>query len=142
MWSVKRFAAVLILPCALIVSMSSGAAENGRPKAAELVQAVRATENWMHEIDSLYIRIETRLTRTPEAIAAKTAELKQQYPDLTVDASQFPELQPVSTGILEYAIDKQRVRSLSEEYNRSEEHTSELQSRLHLVCRLLLAKKK
>src|SRR2546422_6446941 len=26
--------------------------------------------------------------------------------------------------------------------DRSEEHTSELQSRLHLVCRLLLAKKK
>src|SRR5687768_17639771 len=28
------------------------------------------------------------------------------------------------------------------EYMRSEEHTSELQSRLHLVCRLLLEKKK
>src|SRR5687768_7535391 len=28
------------------------------------------------------------------------------------------------------------------EYIRSEEHTSELQSRLHLVCRLLLEKKK
>src|SRR2546429_5445357 len=28
------------------------------------------------------------------------------------------------------------------DYNRSEEHTSELQSRLHLVCRLLLEKKK
>src|SRR5687768_17724885 len=28
-----------------------------------------------------------------------------------------------------------------EQYNRSEEHTSELQSRLHLVCRLLLEKK-
>src|SRR5690625_6844438 len=28
------------------------------------------------------------------------------------------------------------------EYRRSEEHTSELQSRGHLVCRLLLAKKK
>src|SRR2546422_2575658 len=27
-------------------------------------------------------------------------------------------------------------------YDRSEEHTSELQSRLHLVCRLLLEKKK
>src|SRR2546429_2793400 len=27
-------------------------------------------------------------------------------------------------------------------YERSEEHTSELQSRLHLVCRLLLEKKK
>src|SRR2546429_6943378 len=29
-----------------------------------------------------------------------------------------------------------------EELGRSEEHTSELQSRLHLVCRLLLEKKK
>src|SRR2546422_7988941 len=28
------------------------------------------------------------------------------------------------------------------QYARSEEHTSELQSRLHLVCRLLLLKKK
>src|SRR2546422_8618412 len=33
-----------------------------------------------------------------------------------------------------------RERCLSEEL-RSEEHTSELQSRLHLVCRLLLEKK-
>src|SRR2546429_6191938 len=30
----------------------------------------------------------------------------------------------------------------SGDYDRSEEHTSELQSRLHLVCRLLLEKKK
>src|SRR2546422_6492074 len=30
----------------------------------------------------------------------------------------------------------------SSNLNRSEEHTSELQSRLHLVCRLLLEKKK
>src|SRR2546422_6367782 len=33
-------------------------------------------------------------------------------------------------------------RSLPETRMRSEEHTSELQSRLHLVCRLLLEKKK
>src|SRR2546422_6517145 len=31
---------------------------------------------------------------------------------------------------------------LLEAHQRSEEHTSELQSRLHLVCRLLLEKKK
>src|SRR2546429_6708226 len=31
---------------------------------------------------------------------------------------------------------------LSQDIHRSEEHTSELQSRLHLVCRLLLEKKK
>src|SRR2546422_5613537 len=36
---------------------------------------------------------------------------------------------------------KERVYKLEDEA-RSEEHTSELQSRLHLVCRLLLEKKK
>src|SRR2546422_7601422 len=35
-----------------------------------------------------------------------------------------------------------RLRRDGGESERSEEHTSELQSRLHLVCRLLLEKKK
>src|SRR3989449_2018683 len=34
------------------------------------------------------------------------------------------------------------VRPCADSKTRSEEHTSELQSRLHLVCRLLLEKKK
>src|SRR2546422_3837369 len=34
------------------------------------------------------------------------------------------------------------ARHLEDTFKRSEEHTSELQSRLHLVCRLLLEKKK
>src|SRR2546429_3635309 len=34
------------------------------------------------------------------------------------------------------------VQTLGAAWPRSEEHTSELQSRLHLVCRLLLEKKK
>jgi hypothetical protein len=95
----------------------SGTTYSAEPKAADLVQAVRESENWIHEIDSLYIRIETRLTRTPEVIAAKTTEMKQQYPDMAIVPSQFPELKPVATGILEFAIDKIRVRSLSEEHD-------------------------
>src|SRR3712207_8578279 len=34
------------------------------------------------------------------------------------------------------------IKTFSEKYDRSEEHTSELQSRQYLVCRLLLEKKK
>src|SRR5258707_4634154 len=34
------------------------------------------------------------------------------------------------------------IRSASEQWTRSEEHTSELQSRQYLVCRLLLANNK
>src|SRR5205809_3986986 len=37
---------------------------------------------------------------------------------------------------------QQLVTDGREHFARSEEHTSELQSRLHLVCRLLLEKKK
>src|SRR2546422_3611946 len=37
---------------------------------------------------------------------------------------------------------RRRPRDPRSVVNRSEEHTSELQSRLHLVCRLLLEKKK
>src|SRR5256884_1218706 len=43
-------------------------------------------------------------------------------------------------GILQKA--QARWHAWREERERSEEHTSELQSRLHLVCRLLLEKKK
>src|SRR5687768_17672536 len=40
------------------------------------------------------------------------------------------------------ALGHQRHTEVTEDHPRSEEHTSELQSRLHLVCRLLLEKKK
>src|SRR2546422_6075798 len=39
-------------------------------------------------------------------------------------------------------LDAESPRWLTATARRSEEHTSELQSRLHLVCRLLLEKKK
>src|SRR5690625_6014555 len=37
---------------------------------------------------------------------------------------------------------REQLNNNGQEYSRSEEHTSELQSRGHLVCRLLLEKKK
>src|SRR5690625_2377744 len=52
---------------------------------------------------------------------------------------------------INHAINRGTVRTIKQrqvhnnkvyEYDRSEEHTSELQSRGHLVCRLLLEKKK
>src|SRR2546422_7646176 len=49
--------------------------------------------------------------------------------DLRVDLERYPEIQ-------------EAIRTERPVVIRSEEHTSELQSRLHLVCRLLLEKKK
>src|SRR2546422_4105448 len=52
-------------------------------------------------------------------------------------------------GMIRFITEKNKVRfgineaaAKAAKLTRSEEHTSELQSRLHLVCRLLLEKKK
>src|SRR5690554_7511779 len=50
--------------------------------------------------------------------------------------SHIPGAVNVSRGILEFKLTNDPA------FERSEEHTSELQSRPHLVCRLLLEKKK
>src|SRR2546429_3885964 len=60
----------------------------------------------------------------------------------------FRELQQVRAFLkmlglgAEYIRDALRQLTAGRSASRSEEHTSELQSRLHLVCRLLLEKKK
>src|SRR5687768_17926146 len=49
----------------------------------------------------------------------------------------------ICPGIVRKLLQISRLRKkLPKNRSRSEEHTSELQSRLHLVCRLLLEKKK
>src|SRR2546429_3181977 len=50
--------------------------------------------------------------------------------------------EPGRSGAGQTASLGQAVRNFWTVMTRSEEHTSELQSRLHLVCRLLLEKKK
>src|SRR5690554_6987729 len=53
-------------------------------------------------------------------------------------ADKFPVFSANSAGMAQFAV----WTALANEKIRSEEHTSELQSRPHLVCRLLLEKKK
>src|SRR2546422_3373594 len=49
---------------------------------------------------------------------------------------------PIPLGELHDFVLALQPRNVAFDARRSEEHTSELQSRLHLVCRLLLEKKK
>src|SRR2546422_4952857 len=68
----------------------------------------------------------------------RTTEVADVLRTLAVDAERTGD--PLGLGLPEQlrAWDHIRLHSVT----RSEEHTSELQSRLHLVCRLLLEKKK
>src|SRR5688572_31109551 len=61
---------------------------------------------------------------------------------MTLSALQMVLLQTLSHLKLEIPLELTRQAVQVGEYNRSEEHTSELQSQSNLVCRLLLEKKK
>src|SRR5687768_17810055 len=74
-----------------------------------------------------------RAQRRPRAVGRAQAHLRSRAADRQVRSRRI--LAPVRVAQREAAA---RLRSEA----RSEEHTSELQSRLHLVCRLLLEKKK
>src|SRR2546429_3652265 len=59
-----------------------------------------------------------------------------------LDATGASDLGRISSSHLIFRYGNDFVMSTFSFAKRSEEHTSELQSRLHLVCRLLLEKKK
>src|SRR2546422_5504404 len=81
------------------------------------------------EVDSY--RVET----LSSGLAALDRLQKEPLPDLVLLDVVMPDLDGLQTR--SGMTTSSRTRS-----GRSEEHTSELQSRLHLVCRLLLEKKK
>src|SRR2546422_7515285 len=76
------------------------------------------------------VRLSLLLQRAPQ-IALSPAQ-RTRGPPLTIPLSMRPKMD---------SPDRARENRKSDRI-RSEEHTSELQSRLHLVCRLLLEKKK
>src|SRR2546422_10539134 len=87
----------------------------------------------------LMIRRPPRSTLFPYTTLFRSAESARQAIDQKKHLR--GELQKKEAGVSE-KLKETELRHAMGEYDRSEEHTSELQSRLHLVCRLLLEKKK
>src|SRR3712207_8635821 len=75
----------------------------------------------------------TTLFRSPEIEVITTHPSRSLFPPTTM----MPGCQARRTRRKGYSPD-----CVEDEFSRSEEHTSELQSRQYLVCRLLLEKKK
>src|SRR2546422_10166004 len=76
-----------------------------------------------------------RLTEIQQSLKAHLREAGAGEEPPRISASQPPLAEPAA------AVADPLLTTLNEQQLRSEEHTSELQSRLHLVCRLLLEKK-
>lgn len=102
---------IYILLTATLLNFSSASASD--VNAARLVQKVRDSENWIHKVDSLYIRMESKWTQITQA---KNSE------DLKISERILPSLQQThvskisDTGpVFEFAFDQKRARYLNED---------------------------
>jgi hypothetical protein len=119
----RRASRISVLYLAVILAAAGGtrALEAGATKqpaaaeAADLVRAVRQSEMWMHEFDSLYVRARGSWTSTPEAIAARRRQIKTEYGIDDPNEKQFPGIRKASHDTLEYAMDRRRVRHLTDD---------------------------
>src|SRR5687768_18199149 len=89
----------------------------------------------------------TTLFRSRDAFTVHRAEREAKQKETPFKASTFActdvrhDVQTIK-GVYDALMVAKRACGEASQDLRSEEHTSELQSRLHLVCRLLLEKKK
>src|SRR3712207_8627638 len=79
----------------------------------------------------------TTLFRSPHRLVSEVGEVVRRGPHV-----QFPDLAGQREAVGHQLRRDQRRELVGPLVERSEEHTSELQSRQYLVCRLLLEKKK
>ena len=101
----------------------------GRKALSEVVVEALVSSGEMPAIDALLANREARLGHASlEALVA----ISREAPHLAPALLRRPELRPAQAYVLFWWADPER----------SAEHTSELQSRRNLVCRLLLEKKK
>src|SRR3712207_7893980 len=87
----------------------------------------------------------TTLFRSAEGALTETHSILQRMRDLSVQASNAGGINDEAKGNIQSEITQLKAelnRIADTTTFRSEEHTSELQSRQYLVCRLLLEKKK
>ena len=76
---------------------------------AELVRGVRKDEAWIDTAESFRIRLEGRWTRTTEAIAISTADLKRKFPSTEISEARFPELNPQTHEKIDLGFDRRRM---------------------------------
>src|SRR2546429_5146128 len=87
------------------------------------------------------IRRPPRSTLFPYTTLFRSKRKVFHYEFLLLECAKYAPLQLHLHFVPASSIQSENDKSGAKQY-RSEEHTSELQSRLHLVCRLLLEKKK
>jgi peroxiredoxin len=92
----------------------AGADALTQAEVADLIRAVRAGEQWVHEVDGLLLRIDGEWIRSSQAIAMNRQELGLTDDDKSGEAERYENLQPRTPHRIELVFDRKRIRKLSE----------------------------
>ena len=80
---------------------SRGASDARGPNAPDLVRAVRKSENWIHKVDSFYLRMDSKWTTPP-------------HPNLPESLKRGRPFKSGTTDTMEFAFDNKRVRQMQD----------------------------
>ena len=86
--------------------------------AADLVQQVRDSEQWIHQVQSLRWLVRTNWVYTPESLALRERNIKREYPEDDVSNRRFWGLVLEQPGTFFLSMDGARLRWRSEEDQR------------------------
>ncbi len=115
MWTRRVGFSSLAVGCLAALWLPCAQTADGEPNAAKLVRAIRQTEMWLHDCNSMYLRVAGRWAKTPEGIAKRRAEIKAEYGIDDPSVRQFSGLRATIEQSLELAVDRQRVRYLTDD---------------------------
>lgn len=119
MLKARSFGVFAAIACTLAAPSCEAASESSEPNAAELVRSVRESENWIHEVESFFLSVESTWTTSPKEIAARRSKLKRRYSDAELDPNRFWDLKPRRKDFLEFGVERDRLYFLTEEPGRS-----------------------
>jgi thiol-disulfide isomerase/thioredoxin len=91
-----------------LVPQATAAPAATQPSVDDLVRAVIESEQWVHKIDSFYVKFDGVWTKTPQAIKRGKAQRRKEFPDDPLDPRRWPEFNPRNTETLEIAFDGRR----------------------------------
>src|SRR5690625_5258324 len=120
----------------ILIEMDTIIADNRDKKRFELRDKRRLS------FDSMFGHVDLRRNYYYDREAGKYVYLLDQYLAFDGSKGMSPVVQDLAIELAVTGVSYRQASESMERLLRSEEHTSELQSRGHLVCRLLLEKKK
>jgi hypothetical protein len=107
------------LICALCIGIFQGNsfADTADVNAANLVRRVRESENWIHKVDSFYVRFESRWTKIEQAKSNDSMQMSERVAASIPEQNQQTITKAGPAGILEYAFDNKHTRYLNADSN-------------------------